>query len=236
MALSSPPIALYPSRRQVGIALAVAIAGVLTVTIFGLFVARAPAVTRADLAVLLSLNRLHVGAIGAGATLVYAVFSPVPAIVMTAAAAAGIWLRSRRLSVALTFAVVVAVAWLPSALVKAVVQRPRPDPDFLPYPFATQPSDASYPSGHEVFVATVAVVAFLMVRGTAARVLVATAGLVVVTTVGLSVAIDGVHYLTDIAASVLWACTTVPAIMLLWRRWTLPSLVRQLQARRWNLS
>lgn len=66
--------------------------------------------TRADLAVLLSLNRPHVGALGARATPVYAVFSPVSEIVVTAARAAGIWLRSRRLSVALTSVVVVAVA------------------------------------------------------------------------------------------------------------------------------
>lgn len=116
------------------------------------------------------------------------------------------------------------------------MHRARPDPGFLPHPFATQPSNASYRSGRELFVATIAIVAFLLVRGTAARVLVATAGLVVVTTAGPSVAIDGVHYLTDVAASVLRACTTIPAIMLFSRRWALPCLTRQLQARRWILS
>ena len=226
MASPQPHLALHSSRRQVSIAVAAATAGVLAVTLFGLLVARGSAMTQTDLAALTLLNQLHVGALGAATTLVYTVFSPIPAIGMTAAAAVAIWVISRRLPVALTFAVAVALAWLPSALVKALVHRPRPDPHLLPHPFATQPSDASYPSGHEVFVATVAVVVFLTVRGTLARVLVAAAGFVVVTAVGLSLAIDGVHYPTDVAASVVWACATVPAIVLILRQWAVPFFER----------
>ena len=187
--------------------------------------------TSADLGAVRSVNQLHTGALGSLTTLVYTVFSPLPAIVATAVAAALIWLVSRRLAVALTFAIVVAVTWLPSALVKAIVQRPRPDAHLLPHPFASPPQDASYPSGHEVFVATVAVVAFLMVRRGLARAIIGVVGVLAIIAVGFSLVIDGVHYPTDVAASVLWALTVAPAIMLLWRRFAAPPLERLLRRR-----
>jgi len=158
-----------PSRSRTVWTIAVAVVGVLVVTAFGLLIARGSGMTAADLAVVTSLNQLHVGVLGFLTTAVYSAVSPVPAIAITAVAAAAIWLVSRRLLTAVTFAIVVAFTWLPSALVKAVVHRPRPDVHQLAHPFAIQPSDASYPSGHEVFIATVVVVAFLMSRGVLAR-------------------------------------------------------------------
>jgi len=232
LASSPSSVAPQPGRGSLVVAVAVAVAGVLAVTFFGLFFARGSALTSAELAVVSSLNELRVGVVGAVASLIYVILSPIPAIAMTAVATAVIWLITRRLTVAMTFAVVVAVAWLPSALVKALVHRPRPDPQFLSHPLANQPVDASYPSGHEVFIAAVAVVAFLMVSGGLARALVAAAGVVGITAVGFSLVITGAHHPTDVAASVLWAVTTVPAIMLIWRRWVLPPLERWLRPRR----
>lgn len=221
-----------PSRSRTVWTIAVAVVGVLVVTAFGLLIARGSGMTAADLAVVTSLNQLHVGVLGFLTTAVYSAFSPVPAIAITAVAAAAIWLVSRRLLTAVTFAIVVAFTWLPSALVKAAVHRPRPDVHQLAHPFAIQPSDASYPSGHEVFIATVVVVAFLMSRGVLARILIGAFGAVAILFVGFALVSDGVHYPTDVAASVLWTLTVARAIMLLWRSFVVPELERRVAGRR----
>ena len=220
------------STVSVSIAAAVAVAGVLIVTAFGVLAAPGRAVTAADFHAVVSLNQLHTGVIGALTTIVYTALSPVPAVAMTAVATAVIWLVSRRLPLALTFAIGIAITWLPSALVKAIVHRPRPDAQLLPHPLASQPSDASYPSGHEAFVAAVVVVVLLMVRGTTARAVVGVVGALAIIAVGFSLVTDGVHYPTDVAASVLWALTLAPVIVLLVRRFVVPPLERRLPGRR----
>ncbi len=221
-----------PTRSRTVWTITMAVVGVLLVTAFGLLIARGSGMTAADLAVVTSLNQLHVGALGFLTTAVYSVLSPVPAIAMTAVAAAAIWLVSRRLLTAVTFAIVVAFTWLPSALVKAVVHRPRPDVHQLAHPFASPPSDASYPSGHAVFIATVVVVAFLMSGGVLARILIGALGVVAILFVGFALVSDGVHYPTDVAASVVWTLTVAPAIMLLWRSFVVPELERRVAGRR----
>lgn len=50
--------------------------------------------------------------------------------------------------------------------------------------------------------------------------------------VGFALVSDGVHYPTDVAASVLWTLTVARAIMLLWRSFVVPELERRVAGRR----
>ncbi len=201
-------------------------AAVLLVVLFGLLVARSFGMTQTDLTISKALNGLHTGVLGAGTSAVYSVFGPAPAIVITAVVAAIIWLVSRSLRQGITFGIVVAVTWLPSALVKVIVDRTRPDAALLAHPFSPQPVDASYPSGHAVFITALVMALFLLARGRPIRLLVVVLGAVLVAVVALALVIDGVHYPSDVIASILWSIGLAPLVLEIWNRVVLPRTYR----------
>lgn len=162
------------------------------------------------------LNGAHTGAVGALSTAVYHVFSPAPAIVITALATGLLWWWSRRLTVAAAFAGTVAVTWIPSDVLKLLVHRPRPDVALLPHPFLPSPADPSYPSGHTVFAVALVLALLLVVRGTPLRRPVAILGSIVVVVVALALSVDAVHYPTDVLASVAWSLGVAPAARWVW--------------------
>jgi undecaprenyl-diphosphatase len=200
---------------------------VLVVTLFGLLVVKSTALTQADFGVSKALNQLHTGLLGTLTSGVYTIFSPAPAIAITAVTAAVIWLVSKNLRIAITFGVVVAVTWLPSAVVKALVHRVRPDAALLAHPFASQPTDASYPSGHAVFVTAIVMAAILLARGRSFRPVVIAVGAIVILLVTVALVIDGVHYATDVTASVIWAVGLAPAVLYVWNRLVVPLSYRR---------
>ena len=161
------------------------------------------------------LNELHTGVLGSLANGIYSALSPIPAVVITAVIAVIILAATRRLSVAITFASVVAATWLPSAGMKFLIDRSRPDVTTLAHPFARQPIDASFPSGHMVFTVAVVVAFVLLARPGVARALTLVAGTIVAIVVGLALTVTGVHYPTDVIGSVLWSVTVGPLVFAL---------------------
>ena len=208
----------------------VAVAAVLVVTVFGLLAARTATVTRFDQSIDNALNQLHTGVVGSIASGVYAVFSPVPAVILTAVLAALIWAITRQLRVAMTFAVIVAVTWLPSAVIKALVHRARPDSSMLSHPFTPFPVDASYPSGHTVFITALVIAVFFLVSGRRARGVAAGVGAIVVVIVAVALLIDGVHFPTDVLASIVWSLAVAPLVLMLWNRFVIPRTFRATRA------
>jgi membrane-associated phospholipid phosphatase len=185
---------------------------------FGLLVARTSGMTAADLSISTALNAVHTGTIGGITSGIYAIFGPAPAIVITIVAAAVIWMLTRNWRPAITFGVVVAVTWLPAALVKALVHRPRPEAALLAHPFSSQPTDASYPSGHIAFVTALVVALFMLTRGRRGQAVVGVLGGLVVAGVALALVIDGVHYPSDVLASIVWSLGLAPLVLELWNR------------------
>lgn len=200
---------------------------VLTAVVVALLVTAAGFVVKAhtvDAGAVADLNRLRTGLLGALTTGVYHVFSPVPAVLLTVVVTAVIWARTRDLRTAAAFAGVVAGTWLPSAVVKVLVQRPRPELATLAHPYAPALTDFSYPSGHTVFITSLAIALALVVRDTRWRSTAATVGAVVVALVALALVVDGVHFPTDVAASVVWALAVAPAVRYLWVDLVMPRL------------
>jgi membrane-associated phospholipid phosphatase len=193
--------------------LIVAIVGVVLVVAFGFILRR----SAFDLPVDVALNQLHTGAFATFGDLMYKGFGPVPAILGTAVITAIVLLARRSLRIASTLAVTVAVTWLPSAIVKIVVGRPRPSLSALANPPALQP-DASYPSGHAVFVTALTVTAIMLALTPAFRALWAVIGVVVLALLALALLSDGVHFPTDILASIVWAVTLAPLVRAVWDR------------------
>lgn len=175
-----------------------------------------------------ALNLLHHGVIGALGNALYHGIGPAPAIVGTVVITAVILLVSRSWQRASTFAVTIAVSWLSMAVVKLLVHRPRPIAAQLALPYHPAQIDASYPSGHMAFASAVVVTTILLIRpGTLRRVLVVVGALLLVG-VALLLTIDGVHYPTDVTASLLWVLAVAPLVFALWVRYALPWLARRL--------
>lgn len=205
---------MHAARRpSIRTPLIVAVVGVIVVVAGGLVLAR----SAFDLPVDVALNRLHTGAFATFGDLMYKGFGPVPAILGTAVITAIVLLARRSLRLASTLAVTVAVTWLPAAIVKIAVDRPRPQLSALPHPPALQ-SDATYPSGHAVFVTALAITAVMLAMTPAFRVLWAVLGVVVLGLLTLALLSDGVHFPTDVFASVVWALTLAPLVRAVWDR------------------
>lgn len=186
--------------------------GVVLLVVVG-FVLRAHPV---DAGLARALNSLHVGALGAVGSAVYTVFEPVPAVLLTVVLTGLVWARTRRLVTAAAFAGVVALTWIPSDLLKVVVGRPRPDGSVLPHPFVPVQPDASFPSGHTVFVVALVLAGLMLVPAGPRRRVLAVLGGVVVLVVATALAVDGVHWPTDVVASVVWALAVAPVARIVW--------------------
>lgn len=171
-----------------------------------------------------ALNRLHTGVVAELGDLLYRWAGPVPAIVATGLVTAVILIVSRDLRVASTFAVTIAVTWLSMALVKLTVDRPRPDASLLSSPFQPLQHDASYPSGHAAFLTIFAVTLVALIRRRDLRIVAAAAAVLLVGGALLLLTIDGVHYPTDVTASVLWALAVGPLVRAAWVRIALPRI------------
>jgi undecaprenyl-diphosphatase len=205
---------------------AFSIAAIVVVLAFGFLIAKTRAMTHLDLGGDKALNTLHTGVLRHLGSAVYTIFSPVEAVLLTVVIVLIIWAVTRNLRLAATFAVTVAVTWLSSDIVKMLVHRPRPDRAALSHPFAEHPLDPSYPSGHMVFVATLAIAFFLLARRKPYRPVVAVVGIVVAVIVGLCLVSNGVHYPSDVIASAIWSLGVAPLVLGLWNRFVLPRTYR----------
>ncbi len=136
------------------------------------------------------------------ATTINTVFGPRGAPLVGVIAAVWVLLLRRSWRAALRFAVVLAVPWAAAEVLKVIVQRPRPDPALLQPLIVPDPATFSYPSGHTAFAAALCcAVLFLFVRRRQA--LAVTVGAAVVLLTAWSRVYLGVHYPTDVLASML---------------------------------
>lgn len=170
------------------------------------------------------LNRLRTGLVGTLASGVYHVFSPLPAVLLTALVAGVIWARTKDLRTAAAFAGVVAGTWLPLAVVKLIVNRPRPDSSLLAHPYTPMLTDASYPSGHTAFVASLAIALTMVLYRRRWRSAATAIGVLLVVLVAVSLVVDGVHFPSDVLASVIWCLAVAPAARYLWVDIVMPRL------------
>jgi membrane-associated phospholipid phosphatase len=174
-----------------------------------------------DLGLARALNGLHTGAVGVVASATYNVFEPVPSVVLTAVLGAVIWIV-KDLRTGAAFAGVVALTWIPAEVIKLIVHRGRPDIQVMPYPFLPVQTDPSFPSGHTAFIVALVVALAFVVRGARWHPILVGVGTALIVVVALALAVDAVHYPTDIAASVAWSLAVAPAARLVWVDWVMP--------------
>lgn len=164
-----------------------------------------------DLPVTQAMNHLHVGPIALLTNTVYRLLEPPGAILLTVITAAVIGWRRRSLRALLVFGATVAITWLPIVAVKMIFFRPRPDTSVLAHPFSPLQIDGSFPSGHTAFITAYAVTLVLTLSGVAAqraRVI----GTLLVLLVVFTVLVNGLHFPTDVLASLVWSSALAPAV------------------------
>ena len=174
-----------------------------------------------DLGLARAFNGLHTGVVGALASAVYHVFEPVPSVILTAVLAVVIWIV-KDLRTGAAFAGVVALTWIPVEVIKVIVHRGRPDVLLMQHPFLPVQTDPSFPSGHTAFIVALVVALAFVVRGTRWHPIVLGVGPLLIVLVALALAVDAVHYPTDIAASIAWSLAVAPAARLVWVDWVMP--------------
>lgn len=159
-----------------------------------------------ELGFTIAANSLHTGVLGELTSGLYAALEPGFAVVYVLALAAFIAWRAGDYRRGLEFGATVAATWLPVVFIKMLVARPRPEPSLLPHPTAFTPGDWSFPSGHTAFTMALAVSLFLFSRNRVLRIL----AVVLVPVVCATVLINGVHYPTDVAFSLVWSGALAP--------------------------
>ncbi|POH72502.1 phosphoesterase PA-phosphatase [Arthrobacter glacialis] len=122
----------------------------------------------------------------------------------------------RNLASTLTFASVVSIGWLSSELGKRIVERIRPPADTVQALIPEHGMD-SFPSGHTAF-AVALVWAFVLVvaRTPRAKAVTTIVGTVLVAVVAFTRVYLGVHYPSDVIASVFIASAAILAWLPVW--------------------
>lgn len=177
-----------------------------------------PAVASTELGLDQALSRDHVGVLTSIALAIETVISP-PGIVAIMVALFLFLLIVRRAPVnAVAVGSVATIGWLSSEAYKLVVAEPRPDSRLLADPLLPQDSTFSFPSGHTTFAMSLAIALYFLARNTRWAGATLIGGAVFVVIVGASRLYLGVHYLTDVLASIAVAATTIALFAGVWNR------------------
>lgn len=144
-----------------------------------------------------------------------AAFSPVAGVLVVIVWSGLLLFWRHRPVAAVSTALVVAVGWGSSLLVKAIVQRDRP-PSALVHSLSPETGATSYPSGHVALAFSLATAAWFLARGTRRSRLVATCGVLVVGLVAFSRLYLGAHYPGDVVGSVLISSGAIIALTGVW--------------------
>ena len=158
----------------------------------------------------ISANSLCAGTFGELTTALYGALQPAFATIYVLAMTVALALRRHDYRIGLAFGLTVALSWLPVVYFKVLFARPRMGADLLPNPSGIIAADWSFPSGHTAFMMAV----FIFIKNIWARI----ASVAAVIAISATVLIIGVHYPTDVVASLIWAILVTPMVAVLVRR------------------
>ncbi|GAA1441878.1 phosphatase PAP2 family protein [Leifsonia poae] len=198
-----------PRRPLTPLTVVVSLVVILAVVLAGLIIRDSAAVTSWDLGILQALSDAHTPWLDALSLGINWLFSPVIAAVIVVVTAAIVLAVTRCLRPMVTFLTLVMIPWLGNDLIKAIVQRPRPDMSALSNSLVGTPSSLSYPSGHVAFATAYCLALLISVGGGRFRPLFTAIAVVVPLLTAFSRMYLGVHYLTDVVASLVYTTAAV---------------------------
>ncbi|WP_051973206.1 phosphatase PAP2 family protein [Cryobacterium sp. MLB-32] len=189
---------------------------ILIVIALGMLVKSSAGWTSMEMGVLRRVNLLHTPQLDAMALGIDWLFSSTVAAVLVLIATGSILLATRKPRTALQLPLIVMIPTVGAAVIKVLVQRPRPDIASLHHILVLEPGGLSFPSGHTSF-AVCFVLGLIVVsaRHWWRPVLIGAAVVVALATAASRVYL-GVHYPSDVVASVVYATAAVTLVNALW--------------------
>jgi membrane-associated phospholipid phosphatase len=194
----------------------------LAVVVTGTVLASAHGFTSAEMDFLRSVNVLHTAALDRVALGINWMFGPPVASMLVLIGVIVVAGLTRRLQPAIHFLAIVVVPWLGSAAIKLIVHRARPDIPSLAHPMILEPGGLSFPSGHTAFAVCLMVGIVVVACRTRWRPILIAAGAVVATATAASRVYLGVHYPSDVAASIVYSVAAVALINAFWTSLVVP--------------
>ncbi|MBN9155770.1 MAG: phosphatase PAP2 family protein [Microbacterium sp.] len=179
-------------------------AAALTVTLVaGWAIVAAPSWSATEVRIVAAVHGDANGLADVVALTVNSAFGPGGAVLVSLIALTWTVMLRRSWRPAVRMLAVLVIPWGCAEIIKAVVQRPRPDAALLSTLIVAEPRSYSYPSGHTAFAAALAcaVVLVLFRPHSRSRAVAVAAGALVVLVTAWSRVYLGVHYPTDVAAS-----------------------------------
>lgn len=195
-----------PTNRATGairVSLLVAAVAVAVCAVLGFTIVASPRWSSTEVAAVVWLHGIRNPFFDVVALTINSVFGPSGAVVVTLITLAWVLFGSRSWCVTLRVGIVLGVPWAVAEILKAVVQRPRPDPALLQPMIVADSATYSYPSGHAAFVAALSCALLLVALRGRTRAWGISAGVLVVVLTAWSRVYLGVHYVTDVLASAL---------------------------------
>lgn len=199
--------------------LTAAVVVVIAVIVFGLTVAKNASFTSTETGLLAHIAGSRVPSLVDLSLALDRIFSPTFAALIGVVAVAIVFLVSRSWATVIHFVLLVAGTWLGSAVVKLIVNRPRPTAR-LGDNLVPNPDLHSYPSGHVCFAVGLGFAIFVLVTDSRLRVLVAVLAILLALVTAGSRVYLGVHYPTDAVASLVYSAGAFVGIEALWRRFS----------------
>ena len=197
---------------------------VFAATIAAGFAIKSSGAKTAELGVDIALAQGRNPVLSALALAIHYGLGPLGAIIISFLAC--LLLMRRSLSGGLAFASVVGVGWLASAVGKILVSRIRPPSDAV-HALVSEHGLTSFPSGHTAFAASLACAFVLVLPHTPRTKAVAIAtGAVFVALVAFSRLYLGVHYPSDVVASLFIAGAAILAWLPVWNNLIAPRFNR----------
>jgi undecaprenyl-diphosphatase len=215
---SRAEISTRPSGRRFTAIFGASILVILGVIAFG-FIARSSAYTAGETHLVRDIADSRIASLVGVALAFNWLFSPPIAAVVGVICTLGVYLVSRKWLTVLHFVLLVMGTWLGSEVVKLIVHRPRPVAT-LADTLVPNPDPDSYPSGHVCFALALGFAFVVIAARSRARVVIA-AGAVLLSLVTAATRVYlGVHFPTDVVASLIYSAAAFIAIEILWQRYS----------------
>lgn len=162
-------------------------------------------------------NNIHIAISDAGALGSNWLFSPAVAAVLVLLAAGSLLLTTRRPGAAIHFLLISIVPSLGADLINLLVHRPWPDIASLPRILVLRPVGLSFSSGHTSFAACVLCGVIIVTAGHGWRPFLMGTAVVVMFATAASRVYSGVHYPSDVAASIVYLVAAAALVNAAWR-------------------
>jgi membrane-associated phospholipid phosphatase len=201
---------------------------VILVIVGGIALAHSKSETAAETHLLASVAASRIAALVSVSLGLNWIFSPPIAVIVGVIATAGVFAVTRSWVTVLHFVLLVLGTWLSSEVVKVIVHRPRPAAKFADT-LVPNPDPDSYPSGHVCFAVGIGLAFLILAIRSRVRVVIAVLAILLILVTAASRLYLGIHYPTDVLASLVFGIAAFVGIETVWRRWS-GGIFRQKQA------